>query len=250
MPASVVLASFLVILSGSAPDQRIRESVIAPSPVQKMFIEVLLDPLVVEYAESAGDAIPAGSVDPANDPSADTRDPIDKDAEPLDQIEPMFVDEVEMMTDADIVDTAPPANTEDFGIAADAAIIAEPQPAAVEQGPGIEYVPAPEPVLEPVECVEPVIVAEPIVENAEIIPLPLADAVAPVVDELATAAAALVVETPLVLDATEVSAPAGETDLTYGTVDEPVSGPNLESGEPVVAPIEEVAPAVVEDAGL
>jgi hypothetical protein len=158
MAATVVIATLFLFLSGSEPDQQVSEPITETPAVQKMFIEVNIGPLVVEEIEITSDGAAAVVENPVNDKSAETREPIGTDVEPRDQIEPLFVEEVEPLITEPVV---PSVLVEDRQVADETATIAEPQPFIVKQGAGDQIAPTPEPVAEPIQTVEPDIVAVP-----------------------------------------------------------------------------------------
>lgn len=266
MAASVVLVTFLVLLSGGEPDQQVSESVADTPPVQKSFIEVPLDPVFVKEIDIAGDAAPAGLEDSVNEPSAETQEPIGKDVEPLDQIEPMFVEEVEMATDAEtaVAESAPLDREMEINRVAEpsAESLDAGESTIVEQSIGDQNAPTAEPVAEPTQIVEPDLVAKPesvtientiiiLVPQIGIIPVPQFEAVEETAgDPEPTSASAAAEPPPQVLDATEATGSEGETGADQGAVDNPVIGPNFEFGEPVEAPVEGPEPAVAEDADI
>ena len=154
MAATVVIATLFLFLSGNEPDLQVGEPITEAPAVQEMFIEVNVEPIVVQDVEIVGDGSAAVVENPATETPAETREPIGTDVEPLDQIEPLFVEEV----------------------------VAEPQPVSVEQSVGDQAVPTVEPVAEPIQIVEPEIVpvpeTAPIFENTDTILGPQDEAVA------------------------------------------------------------------------
>jgi hypothetical protein len=93
MDATVVLATVLFFLSGSAPGQQVGEQTPETPAAQYTFIEIdITEPACVEKAETAADATAEALENPAIIPPAAILEPIGKEVEPLDLIEPLFVE--------------------------------------------------------------------------------------------------------------------------------------------------------------
>jgi len=110
MDATALLAALFFCLPGSPLDQQAGESIFETPVAESLFIEVYLaEPIAVEKAQVPTITIPATVADPAIDSSAETDEPIEKDADLEDQIEPLFVEDGEATHDDEsrIVESVP-----------------------------------------------------------------------------------------------------------------------------------------------
>jgi len=135
--ATVVLAAALFCLSVSSPDQQTGELTFESPAAQQNFIEVYVtEPIPVEKTESAPINAGEAVADPVIAPSDADLEPIGKDVEPLDLIEPLFVEDAAVELESQPVESAPLLNEEPFAqpVETDAQAIDAAEPALVEPG--------------------------------------------------------------------------------------------------------------------
>jgi|GEM_PF-6230636 len=255
MAATLVFATLFFCVCSS-------ESVTESPAVQNTFIEVNLgEPNIVENRQAPTETAPATVDDPVIDAPAEIPNPIVADVDPLGQIEPMFVEEVEMATEAEpeFAETAPKAETtgpiakpaevvpsviiEDVKITGDDAPVVEPQPAVAKLDAGNQEMPNAGPVAELGATVKPdteavpraVIGAEQKAHEASDID-PSAESAGPTKDDA--------VELPVIENAGIIPSPQPEP------VEMPISEPATTTTSPGVEPLQVIEPVVVGEAEI
>jgi hypothetical protein len=248
----------LVSLTGSESDCQASEMIVAATAEQNAFVEVnlsLTDSSAIELNDVVTETTAAAVEEPAIDVSTETPEPIGKDFEPLDQIEPLFADEVEAEAEAKLEDVVPSIVVGDAQVdenaepvptfAPEAESVVAPQPATVEDNVGDQPASTLEPVAEPVPIAEPEVI-----ENTAVIPELPPEAVVETVDEPVTTSvpeSAAVVGPECVVGPAIVAEPECGAPAQPETNEEAFGSPTAEVGETVPPAIDEVEPAV-EDA--
>jgi hypothetical protein len=257
MATSIIIFTFLVSLTGSESDRQFSETIAAALAEQNTLIEVnlsLTESSAIELNDVVTETTASAVDEPVIHPSTETPEPIGKDFEPLDQIEPLFADE-EAEVDAKHVDV-PSVVVGDGQVdenlepvptfAPEVESVVAPQPATVEDNVGDQPASTVEPGAEPVPIAEPEAI-----ESTAVIPESPPEAIVQTADEPATTTdpeSAALAGPECVVEPAVVAEPECVAPAQPETNEESIGSPTAEAGETVPQANDEVEPAVVEDA--
>lgn len=133
MGSVVLFATLFLCQSDSALDQSVSQSVEPAPAVQEVLIDLkAAESPTVGQAEIDGEETPGIFEDSGIDPFAEPAEPIEKSVEPLDEIVPIFADEVEaapLDLGAPVTQPVEPVNVENGPMDRDAERTDAPQPA-------------------------------------------------------------------------------------------------------------------------